>query len=74
MRLEYHRGMSIPYVGTGRTAQKARTQRALVEAARKLLAEGPPPTVEQQGRRRDLTDAASATFRKGGVLVAAFPR
>jgi AcrR family transcriptional regulator len=39
--------MSIPYERTGRTRQKARTRRALVEAARELLVQGVTPTVEQ---------------------------
>ncbi|MDI1463048.1 TetR/AcrR family transcriptional regulator [Catellatospora sp. KI3] len=38
--------MPMPYETTGRTNQKARTRQALVEAARRLLAEGQTPQVE----------------------------
>ncbi|MFB9625389.1 TetR/AcrR family transcriptional regulator [Nonomuraea helvata] len=38
--------MSVPYELTGRHQQKARTRGALVEAARRLLADGADPTVE----------------------------
>lgn len=39
--------VSIPYERGGRVKQKARTRQALVEAARRLLADGIAPTVEQ---------------------------
>ena len=75
MRLQYHRGMSIPYVGTGRTAQKARTRRALVEAARELLAEGPPPTVEQAADAAGISRTTAYRYfpNQRALLVAAFP-
>ncbi len=75
MRLQYHHGMSIPYVGTGRTAQKARTQRALVEAARKLLAEGPPPTVEQAADAAGISRTTAYRYfpNQRALLVAVFP-
>jgi AcrR family transcriptional regulator len=38
--------MEVPYLHTGRTSQKARTRDALIEAARRLLAEGVTPTIE----------------------------
>jgi AcrR family transcriptional regulator len=38
--------MATPYEETGRTGQKARTRNALVEATRRLLAEGRTPQVE----------------------------
>lgn len=50
--------MSIPYEATGRTRQKARTRTALVEAARRLLAQGVNPTVEQAA---DLADVSRTT-------------
>jgi AcrR family transcriptional regulator len=39
-------GMTVPYEGTGRRAQKSRTRAALVAAARALLAEDAAVTVE----------------------------
>jgi AcrR family transcriptional regulator len=39
--------MDVPYLHTGRTSQKARTRDALIAAARRLLAEGVSPTVEE---------------------------
>src|ERR687885_900450 len=39
--------MEVPYLHTGRTNQKARTRDALIAAARRLLAEGVTPTVEE---------------------------
>ncbi|XVQ90416.1 TetR/AcrR family transcriptional regulator [Microbispora siamensis] len=39
--------MAVPYEETGRTRQKARTRQALVDATRRLLAQGADPTVEE---------------------------
>ncbi len=39
--------MEVPYARTGRTNQKARTRDALIAAARRLLAKGVTPTVEE---------------------------
>jgi AcrR family transcriptional regulator len=39
--------MEVPYLHTGRTNQKARTRDAVIAAARRLLAEGVTPTVEE---------------------------
>src|ERR671933_1245571 len=39
--------MDVPYLHTGRTNQKVRTRDALISAARRLLAEGVTPTVEE---------------------------
>jgi hypothetical protein len=49
----YHEVMSSAYEATGRTGQKQRTRLALVAAARRLIAEGHTPTVE------DTADAAA---------------
>ena len=67
--------MSIPYLGTGRTAQKARTRRALVEAARELLAEGPAPTVEQAADAAGISRTTAYRYfpNQRALLVAAFP-
>ena len=39
--------MDVPYLHTGRTSQKIRTRDALIAAARRLLAEGVTPTIEE---------------------------
>jgi AcrR family transcriptional regulator len=39
--------MSTPYERTGRVSQKSRTRNALVDATRRLLAQGITPTVEE---------------------------
>jgi AcrR family transcriptional regulator len=47
MGLRYHDDMAVPYEASGRSRQKARTRQALVEATRRLMADGITPTVEQ---------------------------
>ena len=39
--------IDVPYLQTGRTNQKVRTRDALIAAARRLLAEGVTPTIEE---------------------------
>lgn len=64
-----------PYESTGRTAQKMRTRKALIDAARSLIDSGVTPTVE------DAADAASISrttaYRyfpnQRDLLVAAYP-
>ena len=75
MRLQYHHGMSIPYLATGRTAQKARTRRALVEAARELLAEEPAPTVEQAADAAGISRTTAYRYfpNQRALLLAVFP-
>jgi len=66
---------SESYESTGRTAQKMRTRKALVDAARELIVSGVTPTVE------DAADAASISrttaYRyfpnQRDLLVAAYP-
>lgn len=66
---------SQPYEATGRTAQKLRTRRALIDAAHALIVSGVTPTVE------DAADAASISrttaYRyfpnQHDLLVAAYP-
>jgi AcrR family transcriptional regulator len=66
---------SQPYESTGRTAQKMRTRRALIDAARALIVSGVTPTVE------DAADAAlisrTTAYRyfpnQHDLLVAAYP-
>jgi AcrR family transcriptional regulator len=54
--------MSIPYETSGRTAQKARTRIALVEAARQLLRAGPAPTVEEAARRAGVSRSTAYRY------------
>jgi AcrR family transcriptional regulator len=66
---------SQPYEATGRTAQKMRTRKSLIDAARTLIASGVTPTVE------DAADAASISrttaYRyfpnQHELMVAAYP-
>jgi AcrR family transcriptional regulator len=67
--------MSIPYELTGRTQQKARTRKALIEAARQLLAEGVTPTVERTADRAEVSRATAFRYfaNQRGLLVATYP-
>src|SRR5271165_6211507 len=75
MGLQYHDGMSVPYELTGRHQQKARTRQALVEATRRLLAEGADPTVEEAaaGARISRTTAYRYFPNQRTLLAAAHP-
>lgn len=66
---------SIPYEERGRTAQKTRTRNALVEATRRLLAEGITPTVEQAAQAAEISrTTAYRYFRtQRSLLLAAYP-
>jgi AcrR family transcriptional regulator len=67
--------MSIPYEQTGRTAQKARTRAALIDATRGLLAEGTTPTVEQaaDAARTSRTTAYRYFQNQRSLLLATYP-
>lgn len=67
--------MAISYKETGRTAQKARTRTALVEAARGLLAEGTMPTVEEAAVAASVSRATAYRYFSSPyeLLVAAHP-
>jgi len=67
--------MSIPYELTGRTQQKARTRKALIEAARHLLAEGMTPTVERAADRAEVSRATAFRYfaNQRALLVATYP-
>jgi AcrR family transcriptional regulator len=67
--------MSIPYELTGRTQQKARTRKALIEAARHLLAEGTTPTVERTADRAEVSRATAFRYfaNQRVLLVATYP-
>lgn len=66
---------SQPYESTGRTAQKARTRKALIEAARTLIAEGITPTVEDAAAAASIARTTAYRYftNQGDLLVAAYP-
>ena len=68
--------MAVPYELTGRTDQKARTRDALIQATRKLLAEGVTPTVEQAAdvARVSRTTAYRYFPNQRALLVGTFPQ
>lgn len=68
-------GMSIPYVAGGRTAQKSRTGKALVDAARALIAAGRTPTVEEAAAKAGISRTTAYRYfrRQRDLLAAAFP-
>ena len=67
--------MSIPYERTGRIQQKARTRRALIEAASALLAQGVTPTVEQAADAAEVSRTTAYRYfpNQRALLVATFP-
>jgi AcrR family transcriptional regulator len=69
------RVVSTPYVDAGRTAQKRRTRQALVESARRLVAEGLAPTVEAAAQRAGISRTTAYRYfrNQAELLVAAHP-
>lgn len=67
---------AIPYEETGRTNQKARTRSHLVEAARKLMAQGSTPTVEEAATEAAIARATAYRYfpDQRSLLIATFPR
>lgn len=67
--------MSIPYEDSGRTRQKARTRKALIEAARELLSDGANATVEQAADRAEISRATAYRYfpNQRALLVASNP-
>src|SRR4051794_33567105 len=67
--------MSVSYVDTGRTGQKARTHDGLVAAARTLLAQGSTPTVEEAAAAAGISRATAYRYftNQRALLVAAHP-
>jgi AcrR family transcriptional regulator len=63
--------MSISYTETGRSRQKARTEAAMVAAARALLSEGILPTVEQAAERAGVSRATAYRYFKNQRLLIA---
>jgi AcrR family transcriptional regulator len=67
--------MSISYEETGRAEQKARTKRALIAAARDLLASGTTPTVEEAAAAATISRATAYRYfpNQRALLTASFP-
>lgn len=67
--------MSKPYEADGRTAQKQRTRRALVEAARDLVSSGLTPTVEQAAADAAISRTTAYRYfpNQRALLMAAHP-
>lgn len=67
--------MSISYERTGRTAQKARTRAALIDAARALLADGRTPSVDEAAEAAGVSRATAYRYfaNRRALLVAAHP-
>jgi AcrR family transcriptional regulator len=66
---------SISYERTGRTAQKARTRAALLDATRELLAAGRTPGVEEAAEAAGISRATAYRYfpNRRALLVAAHP-
>jgi AcrR family transcriptional regulator len=66
---------SIPYEATGRTQQKHRTRKALIEAARTLIDAGETPTVEEAAAAAEVSRTTAYRYfpTQRDLLVAAFP-
>lgn len=67
--------MSISYEQSGRTAQKARTRKALLDATRALLADGISPTVEQAADAASISRATAYRYfpNQRALLIASYP-
>lgn len=65
----------MPYIHSGRTNQKARTRDALVAAARRLLAEGETPTIEDAAAEASVGRTTAYRYfpNSRALLVAVFP-
>ena len=68
--------MAIPYEATGRTQQKSRTRRALVDATRELLAEGLTPKVEDAAHRAGISRTTAYRYfpNQRSLLMTAHPQ
>jgi AcrR family transcriptional regulator len=67
--------MSVPYEGSGRTRQKARTRQALIEATRQLMADGITPTVEQAAAAAAVSRTAAYRYfpNQAALILGAHP-
>ena len=68
--------VAIPYEAIGRTQQKSRTRRALVEATHELLAEGLTPQVEDAAERAGISRTTAYRYfpNQRSLLLAAQPQ
>jgi AcrR family transcriptional regulator len=75
MGFEYHNEIMIPYQRTGRVRQKARTNEALVAAARTLLSTGITPSVELAAEHAQVSRATAYRYfpTQHALLLAAYP-
>ena len=66
---------SIPYETTGRSRQKSRTRRDLVEAARALISAGGTPTVEETAAAASVSRTTAYRYfpTQRDLLLAAYP-
>ena len=67
--------MEVPYEVTGRTNQKARTRNALISAARRLLANGVSPTVEEAAAEASVGRTTAYRYfpNSRALLAATYP-
>jgi AcrR family transcriptional regulator len=67
--------MSIPYEKGGRSNQKSRTRQALVDAARRLVAEGATPSVEDAAAAAAISRTTAYRYfpNQHALLAAAYP-
>ena len=65
----------MPYEITGRTQQKGRTKKALIAAARGLLATGVTPTVEQAAEAASISRTTAYRYfaNQHDLLIATYP-
>src|SRR4051794_16902482 len=69
------RAMSTGYVDGGRTRQKQRTREQLLDAARRLIAGGDIPSVEEAAEEAGVSRTTAYRYfpTQGDLLAAAFP-
>jgi AcrR family transcriptional regulator len=67
--------MVVPYEASGRASQKARTRQALVEATRRLMADGIAPTVEQAAAAAGVSRTAAYRYfpNQQALILGAHP-
>jgi len=67
--------MSIPYEKGGRSRQKSRTRQALVDTARRLVAEGVTPSVEDVAEAAAISRTTAYRYfpNQHALLAAAYP-
>ncbi len=67
--------MSSTYESTGRIAQKTRTRKALIDAARTLIATGVTPTVEDAAAAASISRTTAYRYfpNQRDLLIAAYP-